>query len=70
MDMSNLRRKTWQRYECCKEYFRRRIKANSIKETYIGQGLSELAPVEIIGKPNKFGYEVDNAGSPLALDNG
>jgi hypothetical protein len=26
--------------------------------------------VEIIGKPNKFGYEVDKAGSPLALDNG
>ena len=46
------------------------IKANSIKETYIGQGLSELMPVEIVGKPNKFGYEVDEAGSPLALDNG
>jgi len=26
--------------------------------------------VEIVGKPNKFGYEVDEAGSPLALDNG
>ena len=29
-----------------------------------GQGLSELTPVEIVG------YEVDEAGSPLALDNG
>ena len=34
------------------------------------QGLPELTPVEIAGKPNKFGYEVDEAGSPLALDNG
>ncbi len=37
---------------CCKE------------ETYIGQGLPELTPVEIVG------YEVNEAGSPLALDNG
>ena len=29
-----------------------------------GQGLSELTPVEIVG------CEVDEAGSPLALDNG
>lgn len=33
-------------------------------------GTAELTPVEIVGKPNKFGYEVDEAGSPLALDNG
>ena len=38
--------------------------------TVIGQGLPELTPVEIVGKPNKFGYEVDEAESPLALDNG
>lgn len=37
---------------------------NSIKEKYIGQGLPGLTPVEIVG------YEVDEAGSPLALDNG
>ena len=30
----------------------------------------ELTPVEIVGKPNKFGCEVIEAGSPLALDNG
>ena len=41
----------------------RRIKTNSIKK-YIGQGLPKLTPVEIVG------YEVDEAGSPLALDNG
>lgn len=35
-----------------------------IQKIYIGQGLSELTPVEIVG------YEVDEAGSPLALDNG
>ena len=38
--------------------------ADSIKEVYIGQELPELTPVEIVG------YEVDEAGSPLALDNG
>jgi hypothetical protein len=26
--------------------------------------------VEIVGKSNKFDFEVDEAGSPLALDNG
>ena len=36
-----------------------RIKTNSIKK-YIGQGLPKLTPVEIVG------YEVDEAGSPLA----
>ena len=30
----------------------------------MGQGLSKLTPVEIVG------YEVCEAGSPLALDNG
>lgn len=45
------------------KYTGRRITANSIKK-YIGQGLPELTPVEIVG------YEVDEAGSPLALDNG
>jgi hypothetical protein len=30
----------------------------------LGQGLPELTPVEIVG------YEVDEAGSPLTLDNG
>jgi len=25
--------------------------------------------VEIVGKSNKFDFEVDEAGSPLALDN-
>ena len=50
--------------KCCKKYTGRRIKANRIKEAYIGQGLPELTPVEIVG------YEVDEAGSPLALANG
>ena len=40
------------------------IKTNSIKNNNIGQGLPELTPVEIVG------YEVWEAGSPLALDNG
>ena len=31
---------------------------------FTGQKLPELTPVEIVG------YEVDEAGSPLALDNG
>ena len=31
---------------------------------YIGQGLPEFTPVEIVG------HEVCEAGSPLALDNG
>ena len=26
--------------------------------------------MEIVGKSNKFDFEVDEAGSPLALDNG
>ncbi len=30
----------------------------------------ELTPVEIVGKPNKSGCGVREAGSPLALDNG
>ena len=34
------------------------------KRKNIGQELSEFTPVEIVG------YEVDEAGSPLALDNG
>ena len=42
-----------------KNYTDRRIKTNSIKK-YIGQGLPKLTPVEIVG------YEVDEAGSPLA----
>ncbi len=46
------------------KYTGRRIKANSIKEAYVGQELPELTPVEIVD------YEVDEAGSPLALDNG
>jgi len=46
------------------QIFGGRIKANSIKETNIGQELPELTPVEIVG------YEVVEAGSPLALDNG
>lgn len=41
------------------KYTDRRIKTNSIKK-YIGQGLPKLTPVEIVG------YEVDEAGSPLA----
>lgn len=36
---------------------------NSVKKP-IGQGLPELTPVEMVG------YGVDEAGSPLALDNG
>ena len=34
------------------------------KGTYIGMVQPEFTPVEIVG------YEVDEAGSPLALDNG
>ncbi|WP_432628377.1 hypothetical protein, partial [Brotaphodocola sp.] len=34
------------------------------KNKYIGRGLPELTPVEIVG------HEVCEAGSPLALDNG
>lgn len=41
------------------KYTDRRIKTNSIKK-YIGQGLPKLTPVEIVG------YEVVEAGSPLA----
>ena len=52
------------RYQCCKEYFSGRIKANSIRKMYIGQELPELTPVEIVG------CEVCEAGSPLALDDG
>ena len=33
-------------------------------------GLENYRPVEIVDKPNKFGCEVCEAGSPLALDNG
>lgn len=40
------------------------------KVQIIGQSLPGLTPVEMTGKPNKFGYEVKEAGSPLALDNG
>ena len=58
------------------------IKTNSIKATYIGQELPELTPVEIVGRTmskwtsalrgpeRKRRNEVDEAGSPLALDNG
>ena len=46
------------------KYTGRRIKTNSSKNNNIGQGLPELTPVEIVG------YEVCEAGSPLALDNG
>lgn len=53
-----------QRYQCRKEYFSRRITADRIKEMYIGTVQPEFTPVEIVG------YEVDEAGSPLALDNG
>ena len=59
MDMSEMRSRTWQGYQCRKKYTDRRIKTNSIKK-YIGQGLPKLTPVEIVG------YEVDEAGSPLA----
>ena len=63
VDMSGMWSRTRQGYKCCKKYIGRGIKTNSIKK-YIGQGLSEFTPVEIVG------YEVDEAGSPLALDNG
>ena len=46
-----------------RKYTDKRIETDSIKK-YIGQGLPKLTPVEIVG------YEVDEAGSPLALDNG
>ena len=46
-----------------KKYISRRTKTNSVKK-YIGQGLPESTPLEIVG------YEVNEAGSPLALDNG
>ena len=59
MDMSEMRSRTWQGYQCREKYTVRRIKTNSIKK-YIGQGLPKLMPVEIVG------YEVDEAGSPLA----
>lgn len=39
-------------------------KQTQVFVTIIGQELPELTPVEIVG------YEVDEAGSPLALDNG
>ena len=48
------------------KYFTTKIKryeANGLK-IHIGQGLPKLTPVEIVG------YEVCEAGSPLALDNG
>ena len=48
----------------CKKHFGRRITADSIKEKSIGQGLPELTPVEIVD------CEVNEAGSPLVLDNG
>ena len=35
-------------YQCRKKYTDRGIKTNSIKK-YIGQGLPELTPVEIVG---------------------
>ena len=63
VDMSEMWSRTRQRYKCCKKYIGRGIKTNSIKK-YIGQGLPEFTPVEIVG------YEVNEAGSPLALDNG
>lgn len=44
--------------------FGRKSKENSLRKCVIGQGLLELTPVEIVG------YEVDEAGSPLTLDNG
>ena len=37
---------------------------DSLTKIYIGQGLPELTPVELVG------YEDTEAGSPLALDNG
>lgn len=46
------------------EYFSGRITTDSIKETNIGQGLSEFTLVELVG------YEGVEARSPLALDNG
>ena len=49
----------WTKYQCRKKYTDRGIKTNSIKK-YIGQGRPKLTPVEIVG------YEVDEAGSPLA----
>ena len=61
--MSGMWSRTRQGYKCSKKHIGRRIRRNSIKK-YIGQGLPELTPVEIVG------YEVDEAGNPLALDNG
>ena len=46
---------------------------DSAYQKYIGQGLPELTPVEIAGNAScrrARGYEVDEAGSSLALDNG
>ena len=48
----------WQRIYWKKDYIEHKRNNN------IGQGLSELTPVEIVG------CEVCEAGSPLALDNG
>ena len=59
IDMSEMRSRTLQGYQCRKKYTDRRIETNSIKK-YIGHGLPKLTPVEIVG------YEVDEAGSPLA----
>ena len=65
MDMPAVWDRTRQGYQRCEEYTYRRIKKTSIKrKTYIGLVQPELTPVEIVG------YEVDEAGSPLALDNG
>ena len=62
MDMSKMWNEARQGYKCSKKYISRRTKANNIKK-YIGQELPESTPVEIVG------YEVYEAGSPLALDN-
>ncbi len=61
--------------------YSRRLAADLKQETYIGQELSELTPVEIAGKNVQWMFvllrpewnaecEVDEAGSPLASDNG
>ncbi len=59
MDLSKCGAEHDRDINAAKKYTDRRIKTNSIKK-YIGQGLPKLTPVEIVG------YEVDEAGSPLA----
>ncbi len=65
MNLPCMQNTSRQGYKCSCQYPVRRIKTNSLKKIkYIGQGLSKFTPVEMVG------YEVAEAGSPLALDNG